>query len=215
MPADWARSPLGARKLMPILISIGTFVSTLLGGLLALHLKDRLHLMLGFSAGALIGVALFELIPEERGLASRGMSGRMTAGLVGAGFFLYMILDRTMAPHGAKAAPIERLWRRGALGAGSLSLHSFLDGFSIGIAFKVSPAIGFIVSVAVLAHDFSDGINTVSIILRNQSGTRSALRWLLLDAAAPVAGAAAAMVLEFPPDALGPCLALFAGIFLY
>ena len=57
---------------MPILISIGTFVSTLLGGLLALHLKDRLHLMLGFSAGALIGVALFELIPEALGLQAEG-----------------------------------------------------------------------------------------------------------------------------------------------
>jgi ZIP family zinc transporter len=45
---------------MPIVVSIGTFISTLLGGLFALYLQDRLHLILGFSAGTLIGVAFFE-----------------------------------------------------------------------------------------------------------------------------------------------------------
>jgi zinc transporter ZupT len=50
---------------------------------------------------------------------------------------LYMLLDRTIAPHGDKGIRTERLWRRGVLGAGSLSVHSFLDGFAIGLAFKV------------------------------------------------------------------------------
>lgn len=200
---------------MAILVSIGTFLATLLGGLFALHLQDRLHLILGFSAGALIGVSFFDLIPESLDLASATLGGQTVAAVLAGGFFLYMVLDRTIAPHGDKAARIEKLWQRGALGAGSLSVHSFLDGFAIGIAFKVSPSIGTIVSAAVLAHDFSDGINTVSVILRNQGDNRSALRWLLIDAAAPVAGAGTTLILQFPQDALSLCLALFAGIFLY
>ncbi len=48
-----------------IAISIATFVMTLLGGLFALYLQDRLHLILGFSAGAVIGVAFFDLVPES------------------------------------------------------------------------------------------------------------------------------------------------------
>jgi zinc transporter ZupT len=55
----------------------------------------------------------------------------------------------------------------------------------------------------------------VSIILRNHGGNRSALRWLLIDAGAPVAGAASTIILPFRQDALGLCLALFAGSFLY
>ena len=50
---------------MPIIISILAFASTLLGGLFAIHFKDRLHLILGFSAGLVIGVAFLDLIPEE------------------------------------------------------------------------------------------------------------------------------------------------------
>ena len=199
---------------MAIALSLATFVSTLLGGLFALYLRDRLHLILGFSAGALIGVAFFDLIPESLDLASA--VGRQTvAEVMAAGFIGYMILDRTIAPHGDKGPRTEKLWRRGILGAASLAAHSYLDGFAIGLGFKVSTAVGATVAAAVLAHDFSDGINTVSVILRNRGEHRSAFRWLLIDAAAPVVGAASTLVLPVSQETLGLALALFAGFFLY
>jgi ZIP family zinc transporter len=54
---------------MIILISIAAFIFTILGGLFALKFKDKLHLILGFSAGAVIGVAFFDLLPESIELA--------------------------------------------------------------------------------------------------------------------------------------------------
>ena len=200
---------------MAIAVSIGTFIATLLGGLFALYQQDRLHLILGFSAGALIGVAFFDLVPEALDLASATLGTRFIGVTIAVGFVAYMLLDRTIAPHGDKGPRTEKQWRRGAVGAASLSAHSFLDGVAIGLAFKVSAAVGAIVSAAVLAHDFSDGINTVGIILRNSGGNRSAFGWLLIDAAAPVAGAASTVVLRVEQDALGVCLALFAGVFIY
>jgi zinc transporter ZupT len=200
---------------MAIAVSIGTFIATLLGGLFALYQQDRLHLIMGFSAGALIGVAFFDLMPEALDLATAALGKQLVATTMAVGFVAYMLLDRTITPHGDKGPRTEKLWRRGALGAGSLSVHSFLDGFAIGLAFKVSAAVGAIVSAAVLAHDFSDGINTVGIILRNKGNNRSAFGWLLIDAAAPVVGAASTVMLHFRQDALGLCLALFAGVFLY
>jgi ZIP family zinc transporter len=199
---------------MAIALSLATFISTLLGGLFALYLRDRLHLILGFSAGALIGVAFFSLIPEALNLASTADAQAVAAGIA-TGFIGYMLLDRAVAPHGDGGPRAEKLWRRGALGAASLAVHSFFDGFAIGLGFKVSTAVGTIVFAAVLAHDFSDGINTVSMILRNKGDNRSALRWLLIDAAAPVAGAASTLALPVQHDALGLALALFAGFFLY
>jgi ZIP family zinc transporter len=203
------------RALVAIAVSFGTFIATLLGGLFALYQQDRLHLILGFSAGALVGVAFFDLIPEALELGSATLGTRPIVVTIALGFVAYMLLDRTIAPHGDKGRRSEELWRRGALGAGSLSAHSFLDGAAIGLAFKVSAAVGAIVSAAVLAHDFSDGINTVSIILRNKGGNRSAFGWLLIDAAAPVAGAASTTVLHLEQGALGVFLALFAGAFFY
>lgn len=101
------------------------------------------------------------------------------------------------------------------LGAGSLSIHSFLDGVAIGLAFQVSAAIGAVVAVAVLTHDFSDGINTVNLVLKNAGARKQAFRWLIVDALAPVLGAASTMLFTLPEQSLSIILALFSGFFLY
>src|SRR5207248_7868930 len=85
---------------MAVLLSVATFFMTMLGGLLALRLQDRLHLILGFSAGAIIGVAFFDLIPEAVSLAGSKQPVATVLAFVAVGFVGYMILDRTIAPHG-------------------------------------------------------------------------------------------------------------------
>src|SRR5438270_150143 len=45
-------------------VGLAAGAATLLGGFLALRLSSRIHLVLGFSAGAVIGVALLDLLPE-------------------------------------------------------------------------------------------------------------------------------------------------------
>ncbi|HMH88343.1 MAG TPA: ZIP family metal transporter, partial [Steroidobacteraceae bacterium] len=85
----------------------------------------------------------------------------------------------------------------------------------IGLAFQASPEVGIVVAIAVLTHDFSDGINTTNIVLKNQGSRSTALRWLLLDAVAPVIGVASTYFFTLPGTAFGTVLALFAGFFLY
>ena len=218
---------------MIILISIATFFATLLGGLFALKLKDKLHLVLGFSAGAVIAVAFFDLMPESLNLGGQFYSNNTILAVTAVGFVVYLLLDRLVFLHfheddaksGEYAAheqnteggerDVHEQHGRGILGAGSLCLHSFLDGVAIGLAFQVSAAIGSIVAVAVLVHDFSDGINTVNMIIKNQGGFKHALRWLIADAIAPVLGVIATMFFSVPERGLSIILALFAGFFLY
>ena len=47
-----------------VLLSLATFISTLAGGLLALKFRDRLHFILSFTAGVLLGVVSFDILPE-------------------------------------------------------------------------------------------------------------------------------------------------------
>jgi len=51
-------------------IAAATCVATLIGGWVGISLRDRLHLVLAFSAGAVIGVAFFDLLPEAVELAA-------------------------------------------------------------------------------------------------------------------------------------------------
>jgi len=198
-----------------LLVSLATFASTLLGGLFALRLRDRLHLILGFSGGAVLGVVLFDLMPEAVSLSGLRFGVPATTAVVAAGFLAYMVLDRAVLLHGHQDSETQQSPRRGVLGAGSLCVHSFLDGFSIGLAFKVSASVGAVVAVAVLVHDFSDGVNTVSLILKNRGSDRNAFRWLLADAAAPIVGAASTMLFTLPQAMLGLGLAAMGGFFLY
>lgn len=115
--------------------------------------------------------------------------------------------------HGSHEHSIES--KRGLLGAGSLSVHSFLDGVAIGLAFQVSSAVGVIVTIAVLTHDFSDGINTVNMILKNNGTRTKAFRWLIADAIAPVLGVVSTFFFAVQAQYLSIIIALFAGFFLY
>ena len=202
-----------------ILIGIAASISTFLGGLFAIKFKDKLHLILGFSAGAVIAVAFFDLLPEAINLGKGHYEISAITSITALGFVCYMILDRFFFFHSHEIDhDCEKnltLKKRGILGAGSLSVHSFFDGIAIGLAFQVSLAIGAIVAIAVLVHDFSDGINTVNLILKNSGSRSQAMRWLLLDAAAPLLGALSTLFFSLPESALGIILALFSGFFLY
>ena len=73
--------------------------ATLLGGLFALRLKDTLHLIAGFSAGAIIAVAFFEIIPESIALAGETYGIGVVASIMGLGFSVYLVLDRWILMH--------------------------------------------------------------------------------------------------------------------
>ena len=47
-----------------LILALCASAATLAGGALALRLRDRLHLILGFSAGAVLAAAFFDLLPE-------------------------------------------------------------------------------------------------------------------------------------------------------
>jgi ZIP family zinc transporter len=191
-----------------IAIAGAAFISTFLGGLLALRLHDKLHLILGFSAGAVIGVAFFDLLPEAIEFGEKFHSPAAILSCTAVGFLSYLVLDRILMFHG-DAAP------RGPFAAGVLCVHSLLDGVAIGLAFQTSHEVGIIVAIAVLTHDFSDGINTMNIVLKNRGDRRHAFLWLLADALAPVLGIASTYFFTLPGEGFGAALALFAGFFLY
>jgi len=203
--------------MIPLLIASAAFAATMLGGLVALRLKDRLHLILGFSAGAVVGVAFFDLMPEALRLSPGDPATAML--WVAAGFLFYLLLDRVALLHGHDAGDHghghSHAPPRSALGAFTLVAHSMFDGLAIGFGFQVSATIGLVVATAVVTHDFSDGINTMNVVLKNGGSRRDGLRWLVADAAAPAVGVALTFLVHPAGPVFATVLAVFAGLFLY
>ncbi len=186
--------------------------ATMAGGALALKWAGKLPLVMGFSAGAVIGVAFFDLAPEALEAGKGLYEPRALLAVAALGFFLYTVLDRLVARHDCEGQVNPA---RGMIGAASFSAHSVLDGFAMGIAFQASQAIGLVVATAVLAHDFADGLNTVNVVTKNGGSRKFAMRWLAVDAIAPVVGAGLSLLVATSAGTLALLLALFCGFFLH
>ena len=203
-------------------LSLFAVAATFAGGLAALRLRRHLEALLALSGGVVVAVALFDVLPEA--IDQVGSSRRLSL-LVGAGFLAFFLAERLLHlhdhaedavdHHGHEHVDVEAPSRLGPLGAAALCAHSFVDGLGIGLAFSVSSTTGLLVFLAVVSHDFTDGLNTVGFILRNRGSQRNAVLWLCLDALAPFAGALAGTALALSDASLGPLLALYVGFFLF
>jgi ZIP family zinc transporter len=200
-------------QLLPIAFASITLVSTGLGGLAAIRFRDRLHLLLGFSSGAVLAVALFDILPEI--FATPGGASHMP--LAGVGFLAFFGLERYTAMHRAREHVHEVTTHEqemGRLSAAGLTFHSFLDGIAIGAGFQSSLKVGLLIALGIIAHDVSDGLNTVTVMLAHGNPLRRARLWLALDMIAPVLGACATLLVSLS-GVLPSMLAFFAGSFLY
>ncbi|MDP8910467.1 MAG: ZIP family metal transporter [Actinomycetota bacterium] len=190
-----------------------TVVSTLAGGVVALRLHRNLETLIALTGGIVVAVALFDVLPEAFEAVG---DAEHVSWLVGAGFVAFFVIERALVLHHRDEVEQARAHAQvGVLGAAGLSAHSFVDGLGIGLAFGLSTETGLLVFLAVVAHDFADGLNTVSFILRQSNDRRRAVRWLALDAVAPFAGAIVGSALDVSEHTLGMALAVYAGFFLY
>ena len=206
---------------MAIGLAALTVVATTAGGALAIRSRDRLHLILGLSAGLLLGLVAFDLLPEvfELNKDTIGNVPVVAIALV-IGFLALHFAEQLFGSH----EPAESDYGHdhehshniaGTLGAVAMGGHVFLDGVALGLAFKVSNALGLAVFIAILSHAFSDGLNTVSLLIKTGHWTKRAKALLTLDAVARISGASLATYVTISESSLAIYLAAFAGAVIY
>ncbi|MEO7117383.1 MAG: ZIP family metal transporter, partial [Candidatus Limnocylindrales bacterium] len=225
------------------LIAILPFFSTLLGGFAALRLRHRLHPIMAAAAGITVATALADLLPESVDLIG-GDRATLVAGTAAiVGYLIYTAVEALVHQqtyehghppsedpdqphehdHGDRQAhgygePQEEQPPQssaiGLIGPIGVIVHSVLDGLAIGLGFEAGTEVGLIVTLAVIGHDFADGLNVVTLALAGGRSRRSAAIFLAFDAAAPVLGFLASAVVHLAPEHLGLLLAGFGGAFL-
>ncbi|HZB22993.1 MAG TPA: ZIP family metal transporter [Gaiellaceae bacterium] len=190
-----------------------TVAAAFAGGIAALRLSRDLRSAIALTGGVVVAVAVFHVLPEA--IEIIGDPHRVGL-LVGTGFLTFFLAERVLVLHHRDAPEEARSHSHvGALGAGAVAVHTFIDGLGIGLAFSLDTTTGILVFVAVIAHDFADGLNAVAFVL-HQGGSRArAVRWLTVVAVAPLLGAIVGGALSVGEDSLGTILALYAGFFLF
>jgi zinc transporter, ZIP family len=204
--------------LFAVLLSLCAMASTLCGGLIAVRGQKRVHLLFGIGAGMLLGATFFDLLPESIEAAqTHGWNAREMLLVLVAGFLGFYLAERVLILHSCAEDDCsnEAHRRFGRLSSIGLIAHSTLDGAAIGAATLVGWHQGLLVALAIIAHDSSDGLNTMMLVTRGEKALRGDFVFLGLDALAPVIGALLALGFLPSPKALAIFLALASGFFLY
>jgi zinc transporter ZupT len=217
---------------MPI-FALLPFFSTLAGGMAALRFRHRLHPFMAFASGVLVATAIVDLLPEANHLV--GEDRELELGIAAlVGYLLFTLIESFVHQQSLEHAedvpgqphlhghepPADPPGPRPGTGIlatlppASLIVHSTLDGLAIGLAFQAGTGIGLVVLLAVLAHDFADGMNVVTLALDAARGQGLAIGFLLVDALAPVVGAGLSLLIAIPDVALGLLLGAFSGVFI-
>lgn len=202
----------------PVILSVATFFSTFFGGLFAIRFREKLHFIMAFAAGVLLGVVSFEVLPEiiKQIQINHFEPIEIMIALV-LGFLLFHIMEKTILIHHAHEDDYAEHQHPsvGVISALALIGHSFMDGVSIGLGFQVGASVGILVAIAVISHDFTDGMNTVTLMLAYKNSPAKAKTFLFLDAVVPILGAASTMFFTVPQRFLVLYLGFFAGFLLY
>ncbi len=204
-----------------IALAAATAVATALGGVLALRARDRLHLVLGLAAGLLLGLVAFDLLPEVFEMSSDTFLGAqsVSVALIG-GFLLLHLYEKFFGSHEPAESDYGHDHKHtanltGTVGALAMGLHVFLDGLALGVAFSIDEKLGIAVFAALLVHAFSDGLNTVAMLVKTNKWSKKGV-WLLgVDSIARVSGAAIGSTLALSENVTALYLAAFSGIVIY
>jgi len=170
--------------------AVGVLSSVL--GLWLTGLRRRVRLVVPVSAGVLLGVVGFGLLPEL--VLEIGWTTSLL--LAAAGYGLLLVVNRyayAVCPtcshnHDHNACDTELHGFAGPL-IGAAAVHSFLDGWSIATAQLAAPlGLRIAVPLAVALHKLPEGIALGGILRAAVKSRRAALGWCIVAEGATLAG---------------------------
>jgi zinc transporter ZupT len=198
-----------------------TGVGTALGGVLAFRTKDRLHLVLGLSAGLLLGLVAFDLLPEIFQTNTSKFGGIRAVSLaIVFGFVLLHFVEQWFGSHEPMNSDYGQGHKHqsslgGIFGATAMAGHVFLDGLALGVALHLGNTFAIPVLIALASHAFSDGLNTVTFLIRTKRWTKYSALLILFDVGARISGAAIGTSFNPNSSFVALYLAVFSGFIIY
>jgi zinc transporter ZupT len=214
---------------LPLTLGILASANIALGGFLVFKFKKYFNIFLGFSGGVMIATVTFEVLPEIIEILGRASSETLTLismSFVVLGIILFHFLSKILPlhehghhidhdDHSHAHEHFGANTRLGIYGALIMIVHSFIDGLGIGVGFALSASVGLTIALAVMSHNISDGVNTVSTLIKNKVSNTKFKIILGLNIAAPLLGVLTSFFLSINEIFVLAYLSFFSGSILY
>lgn len=200
------------------LFTLAASIAALAGGLTALKSRHWLDKALALTAGLVLGLVTFDLLPEIFDIVrTQNLNSAYPMIAMTTGFLAFHLFERLLPLHesGEEVYSPHRHPRLGAARAVALTGHSFMDGLSIGVAFQVNSSVGLAVALAVVGHRFADGFDTTTFMVFHKNKLTHIKNWLVVVVIMPVIGGLLSLLFDLSERALAIYLGFFAGFILY
>lgn len=195
---------------------------SLIGGLILLHKENlakkfSIH-FISFAAGTLLGAVFFDLLPES---AKTGLALQEILKWTLIGFVILFLIEGIFKIH---MHHHEEMHHEGHLHSTTTpwmlllgdTVHNFLDGVAITVAFITSFPLGVITALAIAAHEIPQEIGDFAVMLGSGWKKRKVLFWNIVAASMTTLGAILTFIFQdFVEPRTGYLLALTAGMFIY
>ena len=200
-----------------VILGFGFLMSfiAIIGGIFAFlpetTLQRWLKPLIAFSAGSLLGGALFHLLP--RALSQSSDSSYIMLG-VALGFSIFLALDQVLEWHHCHRLPSEHVQPLGPLMMFADGVHNFLGGISIGAIFIIDYRAGVAAWIAAAMHEIPQEIGDFGVMVHAGYSRMKALLFNFISALTFPLGGVVAYLLDGAVN-ISFIVALGAGNFLY
>ena len=200
----WA---IGSTVLVSLISLVGVFTLALSDKVL----KQIVFLLMGFSAGALLGGAFLHLIPEAVEKASGiNIYIWIIFGIL-AFFFLERFLYWRHCHNGV--CDVHTFTYLNLIGDG---FHNLIDGMVIAASYAVGIHVGIVTTIAVISHEIPQELGDFGVLVYGGFSKAKALFWNLISGLTAIVGAILGFYFYAHIEGATPILLSFtAGGFIY
>ncbi len=197
-----------------VVVSLISFVGVLTLVLKDIVLKRILLILVGFSAGALLGDAFIHLFPEVVESSGFGLNISL---YVLSGIVLFFIIEKVVHwRHCHIPTSKEHPHPFAYMNLFGDALHNFIDGLIIAASYLVSVPVGIATTIAVIFHEIPQEIGDFGVLIHGGFSKKKALLLNFLSAAVAIFGAIVAIVISsYVEQSITFFAALAAGGFIY
>ena len=177
-------------------------------------LKDFLHYLVSFSAGAMFGDAFIHLLPET--IEKFGFTLEISL-LVLFGIVFSFIIEKFIRWRHCHVPTSENHPHPFALmNLIGDAFHNFIDGLIIGASYLISIPVGLATTFAVILHEIPQEMSSFGVLVHGGFSKKRALLLNFLTALTAIAGAVVALLIASVTENITLlAIPVAAGIFIY